>query len=142
MTERATEAAQGWVLYDGECQFCLNIVARFTPILRRHHFQLAPLQVPWVQKRLGLKPGEPLVEMKLLAGDGTIYGGADALVRIARTIWWAWPVFAVAQIPGAMILCRAIYRRIAANRYCLSGMCPAQKSSVHHHTVRTFFEMP
>jgi predicted DCC family thiol-disulfide oxidoreductase YuxK len=121
--KRTTEAAQGWVLYDGECPLCLNTVAQFGSLLRRHHFDLAPLQTTWVQNRLGLKIGEPLVEMKLLAGDETIYGGAEALMQIARRIWWAWPLFALAQIPGAMILLSAIYRWIAANRHCLNGSC-------------------
>jgi predicted DCC family thiol-disulfide oxidoreductase YuxK len=116
-------AETGWVLYDGECPLCLGTVARFGPLLRRHHFALASLQTSRVQKRLGLKPDESVVEMKLLLGDGTIFGGADAVVQIVRRIWWAWPLFALAQIPGAMILFRAIYRRIAANRHCLNGAC-------------------
>jgi predicted DCC family thiol-disulfide oxidoreductase YuxK len=116
-----TEAAQGWVLYDGECPLCTRAVVRFAPILRRHHFDLAPLQMPWTQKRLGLKPGDPLVEMKLLTEDGQIYGGADALAQIARRIWWAWPLYGLAQIPSAMFFFRAGYRWIAANRYCLNG---------------------
>jgi predicted DCC family thiol-disulfide oxidoreductase YuxK len=83
-----------------------------------------------VQKQLGLKPNEPLVEMKLLVNDKTIYGGAEALVQIARRIWWAWPLFTLAQLPGAMFLLRANYRWVAANRYCLSGKCSIPKSPV------------
>lgn len=125
--ERTADAVQNWVFYDGECQLCTSAVARFAPMLRRHHFILAPLQVPWTQKRLDLKPAEPLVEMKLLAANGQIYGGAEALVEIARRIWWAWPLFALTQIPGAMILLLGIYSRVAANRHCLSGACDATK---------------
>jgi len=121
--KQTTEAAQSWVLYDGECPLCTGAAARFAPLLWRYHFDLAPLQTPWVQKRLGLEPNEPLVEMKLLAGDESIYGGAEALAQIARRIWWAWPLFAIAQIPGAMIPFRAIYRRIAVNRNCFNGSC-------------------
>lgn len=120
---------QGWVLFDGECSLCTGAAARFAPLLRRHHFDLAPLQAPWVRKRLGLKPNGPLVEMKLLAGDETIFGGADALVQIARRIWWAWPLFALAQIPGAMILFRAIYRYVAANRNCFGNACQLPKQN-------------
>jgi predicted DCC family thiol-disulfide oxidoreductase YuxK len=129
ITERTTEAAQGWVLYDGECSLCTGAVARFAPMLRRHHFNLAPLQTPWVRQQIGLNPDKPLTEMKLLTADGRIYGGADALVQIGQRIWWAWPLFAVAQIPGAMILFHAVYRWIAANRNCLNGSCriPSQK---------------
>ncbi len=117
------EAARGWVLYDGECPLCLATVARFGPLLRRHHFDLASLQTPWVQKRLGLNPGEPLKEMKLLTADDQIYGGADAALQIARKIWWAWPLFALAKIPGLTPLFHVIYRRIAANRTCFGGQC-------------------
>jgi predicted DCC family thiol-disulfide oxidoreductase YuxK len=130
ITGRATEAAQDWVLYDGACLLCIGPAARFAPMLHRHHFNLAPLQTPWVQQRLGLKPNEPLHEMKLLAADGQIYGGAEAFVQITRRIWWAWPLFAMAQIPGAMILLRAIYHIIAANRHCMNGTCAVKKNSL------------
>ncbi len=119
--DQAAETAQDWVLYDGECSFCTGAAARFAPMLRRHHFDLAPLQAAWVQQRLALKLDEPLVEMKLLMEDGRIYGGADAFMQIARSIWWAWPLFVVAHIPGAMFLIHAIYRRVAAKRQCLGG---------------------
>jgi predicted DCC family thiol-disulfide oxidoreductase YuxK len=127
--ERATEAAQDWVFYDGECPLCTGALSRFGSILRRHHFDLAPLQVPWTQKRLGLKPGESLVEMKLLTANGQIYGGADALAQIARRIWWAWPLFALTQIPGTAILLRWIYQRIAANRNCIGNACQLPKQN-------------
>ena len=123
--ERTIEAAQGWVLYDGECPLCLATVARFGPLLRRHHFDLASLQTPWVQKRLGLNSGEPLTEMKLLTTDDGIYGGADAALQIARKIWW--PLFALAKIPGITPLFHVIYRRIAANRTCFGGQCSIPK---------------
>lgn len=140
--ERTTEAAQGWVFYDGECPLCLNAAARFAPLLRRHHFNLAPLQAPWVQNRFGRKPGEPLVEMKFLPSDETIFGGAEALLQIARRIWWAWLLFALSQIPGVMILFRKVYRWIADDRNCISGACSIQKPLTRHHAARTFFKMP
>lgn len=98
-------------------------------MLHRHRFNLAPLQMPWTQKRLGLKTGEPLVEMKLLTEYGQIYGGADALAQIARRIWWAWPLFALAHIPGAAILLRTLYQRIAANRNCIGNACQLPKQN-------------
>jgi len=96
MKAQRDEPVRGWVLYDGDCPLCLATVARFTPLLLRHRFQIAPLQTPWVQERLGLLPSTPLDEMKLLIDDGQIYGGADALLQMARGIWWAWPLFALA----------------------------------------------
>src|SRR5258706_5252804 len=120
---------RGWVLYDGEWRLCTGTVARFGPVLRRLHFELAPLQTPWVRERLGLKAGEMPDEMKLLAEDGRIYGGAEALLQMARLIWWARPLYALAQIPGGTVLFRAIYRQIAASRHCLNGACEIPKQS-------------
>jgi predicted DCC family thiol-disulfide oxidoreductase YuxK len=134
------ETNRGWLFYDGECPLCLNAAARFAPMLHRHHFYLAPLQATWVREQLGLKPGEPLTEMKLLADDGRIFGGADALAQIARRIWWAWPLFALAQIPGTIGFLRAIYHHVAANRSCFNGVCPVLRAFRRRHS--TFFEMP
>ena len=120
---RTTETAQGRVLYDGECPLCTGAAVRFAPMLRRHRFVLVPLQTPWVRKQLGLKPDAALAEMKLLTEGGEIYGGAEALVQIARRIWWAWPVYAISLVPGVKFLLRAIYEWIATCRNCLNGMC-------------------
>jgi predicted DCC family thiol-disulfide oxidoreductase YuxK len=125
--DKATETAQGWVLYDGECSLCTDAAARFAPMLRRHHFDLAPLQTPWVQQRLGLKPDEALTEMKLLTEDSRIYGGADAFMQITRRIWWAWPLFAISFLPGIKSLLRALYRKIAARRNCIGGQCKVKQ---------------
>lgn len=131
----------GWVLYDGDCPLCATAAGRFASLLGRHGFQLAPLQAPWVQLRLGLRPDEPLIEMKLLAADGLVFGGAGALVQIARQIWWAWPMYALAQVPGAMVLLRWVYRRVAAKRQCLGRVCGIKQRG-RHHGVTSFFEMP
>jgi predicted DCC family thiol-disulfide oxidoreductase YuxK len=142
ITERTSEAAQGWVFYDSQCSLCTAAVLRFGPMLRRHHFEFAPLQAMWVQQRIGLNSGELLTEMKLLTANGRIYGGADALLQIARTIWLAWLLYALAQIPGVKILFRAIYRYIATNRKCFNGACSIRKPLGRHHKTRAFFEIP
>jgi predicted DCC family thiol-disulfide oxidoreductase YuxK len=140
MNSKREETNRGWVLYDGECPLCIASAKKFAPLLHRHGFDFAPLQTRWVQERLGLKPDELLAEMKLLTDEGKVFGGADAVLQIARKIWWAWPLFVLAQIPGAKNLFRAIYRRVAANRHCLGVACAVQISSPHRHA--TFFEIP
>jgi predicted metal-dependent hydrolase/predicted DCC family thiol-disulfide oxidoreductase YuxK len=120
---RNVKMAQTWVLYDGDCSFCTGAATWFAPLLHHHHFALATLQTPWVRQRLGLKPNEPLVEMKLLMGDGRICGGVDALLQIARALWWAWPVYVISFVPGFKSLLRITYRRIAARRNCANTMC-------------------
>ena len=115
--------AQGWVLYDGECRLCTGAADRFGRLLRQHGFELATLQTDWVRERLGLASGAEPAEMVVLDPDGTAFGGADGIIQIARHIWWARPLFALAQIPGLTLLLHAVYRRVAANRHCLGGAC-------------------
>jgi predicted DCC family thiol-disulfide oxidoreductase YuxK len=95
--------------------------------LNRRGFKVVPLQSDFARARLNLSPDKLLDEMKLLTDAGQIFGGANALLQITRRIWWAWPLFALAQIPGMMSLARLIYRRIATNRHCLNGICRIQE---------------
>ena len=122
-----TPASRGWLFYDGECSLCTGAAARFQTFLNRHGFEIVPLQTDSARERLGLKANEVPDEMKLLTATGQIFGGADALLQIARRIWWAWPLFALAQIPSVMSLARLVYHRIAANRHCLNGICRIQE---------------
>jgi predicted DCC family thiol-disulfide oxidoreductase YuxK len=139
-----TETIRGWVFYDADCPFCTRWASRTDELLARHGWHLAPLQADWVWTRLTPKDGEPLLEMKLLTTDGRVFGGADAVVHLARSIWWAWPVFALAQIPGVKPILRAIYRRIAQNRCCFGGRCalPAKPVAHHRHLTSSFYDLP
>jgi len=138
-----TETIQGWVFYDADCPFCTRWAWRTDELLARHGWHLAPLQADWVRLRLDLKDDEPLLEMKLLTADGRIFGGADALVHLARSIWWMWPLFAPAQLPGVTLVLRAIYRRIAKNRFCFGRRCalPAKPVARHRHLTSSFYDL-
>jgi predicted DCC family thiol-disulfide oxidoreductase YuxK len=109
MTVESTTRTRGWVFYDARCALCSASAARFRRALARRGFRLVPS---------GLWP-----EMRLLTADGHTLGGADAVLYLARRILWAWPVWALAQLPGMQRVYRAAYRWIAAHRYCLSGAC-------------------
>lgn len=144
MNTEMTEYVKGWVFYDAECPFCRRWADRGHDMLSRRGLHLAPLQSAWVRIRLGMKEGEPLTEMKLLLAGGRVFGGADALIQIARFIWWAWPFYLLAQSPGVKPSLRVIYRNIAQNRQCLAGNCsvPVQRQSNNHHRAKSFYEMP
>src|SRR5260370_41759642 len=86
-------------------------------------FALAPLQDRRVTDLLGLPQEELLREMRVLTAQGKRYGGADAVIFLASRVWWAWPLVAVAQLPGVMPRLRAAYRRIAAQRRCAANTC-------------------
>jgi predicted DCC family thiol-disulfide oxidoreductase YuxK len=108
----------GWILYDGECRHCIAAAKRFDRLFARRDFRFVPLQTPWVQKRLGLRPGAPLEEMRVLTKDNEDLGGVDAVTFLARKVWWTWPVYILAQLPGAWAILDRAYRWIAAHRGC------------------------
>ena len=144
MYTEITETIHGYLFYDAKCPICRKWIGRLHGPLVRRGFHPVPLQAPWARQRLGLGDGDLLVEMKLMARDGVLCGGADALVRLARAIWWLWPFFVLAQIPGAKTLLRKTYLRLAANRPCDDGICkvPATGKGKHHGASNSFFEMP
>lgn len=117
------EKIKAWVLFDADCRICNTGASRFEQVLARRRFALMPLQTPWVRQRLNLPGAELLAEVRLLFTDGRLLGGADAIVFVARRIWWSWPLWAISRIPGAMLLLRRGYRWFAQNRYCIGGRC-------------------
>lgn len=129
-TDTKGRHAQGFLFFDADCVFCTKIARRLQPILEYRNLAIAPLQDPRVATLLGLSHENLMREIHLLMSDGTRYGGADAVIALARQIWWAQPLVWLAKIPGVMPLLRATYRYVAANRSCSSVSCavPPQAS--------------
>jgi predicted DCC family thiol-disulfide oxidoreductase YuxK len=113
----------GEVFYDAECGFCVAAVARFRHVLARRQLALVPLQAADATTRLGVEEGRLLDEMRLRLDDGRVYGGAEAIAQVARHIWWAWPLWALSRLPGAMWPMDAAYKWFARRRGCVSGAC-------------------
>ena len=135
----ANNETHGWIFYDAGCALCVRAADRVNRLLERRGFLLLPLQTPGTAERLRIEPDELLTEMSLLTPSGQRLGGADALVEIARHIWWARPLDIMARFPGAMPLLRRLYARLAANRHCLNDVC---KTHQPRKVKRVFFEMP
>jgi len=105
------------------------------PVLEPRGFAFLPLQTPWVRAFFHLPADELLREMRVITtsghvrseeqseGGGEAFGGADAIVELAKHVWWARALVALAQIPGARKLLRAAYRAVASRRYCVNGRC-------------------
>lgn len=76
---------------------------------------------------MGVSDAELLSELRLLRADGRCLGGAEAIVDIARHVWWGWPLVAFARWPGARRLLAAGYRWVANRR----GSCaiPARQQA-------------
>lgn len=112
---------KGWVLFDGDCGFCLGIIHRMTPWIYRQGFDLAPLQEEWVQNRLQLSPNELLQEMRVLTSDDRVLGGADAWLHLLKQNKRTWPLYIVGHVPGIHLLLNVGYRWVARNRYRWGG---------------------
>ena len=122
-TFRGSSRSRGRVLYDGQCAFCTSLVRRFERPLARRGFETLPLQTAGVRESLGLDDGSLLDEMRVQTESGRLYGGADAIIYLAGRIWWASPLFALADLPGMRRVLRAGHRWVAARRACISGAC-------------------
>jgi predicted DCC family thiol-disulfide oxidoreductase YuxK len=99
-------------------------------MLTRRGFDLAPLQTPWVAECFDLALPERPKEMLLLSADGRIFGGMDAILFIARSVWWAWPLYVMGKVPIVRRVLSKGYRWLAAHRMCFGGECPIH---AHHH---------
>ena len=122
VTKATDETGGGWVLYDAQCRFCVGLARRAERPLARRKFRLAPLQTDGA--RAGLGNGEELLrEMRVVTAQGRVFGGAAAVVELARHFWWAAWLQGVAKLPLGKRALDAAYRWIAARRYCLGGAC-------------------
>jgi predicted DCC family thiol-disulfide oxidoreductase YuxK len=120
-TDTKSRHAKGWLFYDADCAFCVRLAGWVAPILYRRGMAVAPLQDPRVGALLGLRQQDLLRELKFLWSDGTQHGGADAVLAVAGTIWWARPLVWLSKIPGVRRLLHAGYCSIAARRSCAAG---------------------
>jgi len=127
LAPQTNHSFRGWILYDGACRSCTASARRFDRIFRRRGFLFLPLQTNWIMERLDLEPGAPLEEMRLLTADGRDIGGADAVIFLARQIWWAWPFAALAKSPPMHKLLDRGYRWIAAHRVCDHIRCSLEE---------------
>jgi predicted DCC family thiol-disulfide oxidoreductase YuxK len=121
--------ARGWLFFDAECGFCTRTARWLLPILEGRGLAEAPLQDPRVGALLGLPKEGLLRELRFLLSDGSQYGGADAVLALAREIWWAQPLVWLARVPGMMGQLRRGYYWFAARRSCVATHCGLQRAS-------------
>ena len=105
-----TDNTRNIVRYDAECAFCIAWARRAQRWLNGRGFRFEPL-------------AQQADEMAIVTASGVTLGAADAVVYLARHIWWGWPLWAVNHLPGVMRLTKRAYRWLATKRYCLNGRC-------------------
>jgi predicted DCC family thiol-disulfide oxidoreductase YuxK len=129
-TDRKERTARGWLFFDAECGFCIRTARWLAPILARRGLGVAPLQDPRVGALLGMSQSELLKELRFLTSDGVHSGGANAVLAVARQIWWGRPLVWAAKLPGMMKLLDAGYQWVSAQRGCTSQACEIERRPV------------
>ena len=124
-TDRKERRARGWLFFDAQCRFCTRIARWLAPILSRRGLGVAPLQDPRVGALLGVSRNELLKELRFLTSDGIHSGGANAVLAVAREIFWGRPLVWAANLPGMMKLFDAGYQWVSAQRGCSNVGCEA-----------------
>ena len=128
-TDSKGRHARGWLFFDAECVFCTRFARWLSPILARRGIETAPLQDPRVGALLAMNRDALMREMRFLLSGGQQYGGAEALLAMAREIWWARPLAWLSKVPGAADLLRDGYHWMAAQRSCAAVGCAALEVS-------------
>lgn len=127
MTDRKGRHARGWLFFDAECEFCTRIAGSLARPMRQRGLALAPLQDPRVSALLGITRQELLRAIRFVSADGNQHSGADALLALARELWWAWPLSWLAKIPGVLPAMQFSYRGVARRRSCHGQHCRLKK---------------
>jgi len=109
------------LLYDDTCRFCVAGTRRLQRLCGGR-LQLLPSRSPEAAALLG--EAAPRAESQMmLAVDGRIYGGAEAVARTLMLNHWLRPVASCYYIVGLRQAADAVYRQVAARRHCWGGQC-------------------
>lgn len=120
------------VLYDGHCQFC-TLQAHKLDRMARGRVTLRSFQDQGVLEAFpGITHEACMVEMKLVAGSGRVYGGSEAVIRsIDMGHVFLGKLLFVYYVPIVRQIADLTYRWVARNRYrfvkspddCETGSC-------------------
>ena len=112
------KSSKTWfIIYDGDCGICekfKNFIQWFDWLKR---FQFIPFQNKQAFIRFPLlKEKECEEEIKVIAPDETIFGGADGVVRILSRLPAFFVVGYALRLPGLIHVTRVFYKWFARNR--------------------------
>lgn len=110
------EFPRGWVLYDGDCSFCVDTAARFAGYFKKIRHEPLPLQTPGWRERFGLSESDWLKEVRVVTAEGLLYGGAAALAYLARQSRGGRPVGWLLSTPWGYALLDRLYKAVARRR--------------------------
>jgi predicted DCC family thiol-disulfide oxidoreductase YuxK len=127
------------VLFDGHCAFCRAQAARLARWAGRGAVELRDFQEDGVLDAFPTLTHEACMKaMHLVAHDGRVFVGAEAVARAMMTAWWLWPFAWVYYVPGVRWLAERAYAWIARRRYRLRRVggktveCDGDTCRVHY----------
>ena len=123
MTDGKGRHARGWLFFDAECKFCTRLARWLARPMRRRGLEVAPLQDPRVGALLGLSRDELLRAIRFVFSKGNQVSGADALLAVAREVWWARPLVWMSRIPGLLGAMHTAYAWGAQRAHCRALQC-------------------
>jgi len=123
---------KGWLLYDGSCTLCLQVVKQFKFIWNQVPLQSEALQAGWVKERLKLTSPEDeailLSAMRVLTVTGVVYEGAGSVLYILSQFWWGKPLAWIGSLAFVKSVLEFCYQWVAKRRHCSSGsVCSIRK---------------
>jgi len=128
------------MLYDGQCRFCTAGAQRLEAWMRRGSVERADFQQPGTLGRFpGLSYEACMERLYLVAPDGRLFGGVEAIVQALATRRILGRLAYLYYVPGLRQLLDLLYRVVAANRYRLlgrrvaAGECEGGTCSLHVH---------
>ncbi len=141
---RTTPPGRHVMLYDGQCRFCTEGSRRLEAWMKRGTVERIDFQQPGVLERFpGLTWEMCMERLHLVAPDGNVFAGVEAIVRAIATR----PILGKAAylyfVPGLRQVLDKLYKVVAANRYRLmgkavaAGHCEGGTCSLHFPRKRT-----
>ena len=86
-TDNATKPTKPVIIYDGECNFCLNGICRIQNKDQADQFTYTPKQIPDLYAHYPqLEAIESKEGMRFIDANGKVYCGADTIYQIYRRL--------------------------------------------------------
>jgi predicted DCC family thiol-disulfide oxidoreductase YuxK len=139
---RTTAAPGGtaWIaLYDGHCRICTAGAERLARWGAPGKVELRSFQEAGALEAFpGITFDECMKRIVVVAPDGRVFGGAEAIARVVMTIRIIGFLAYAYYVPGIRQLAELAYRAVANNRYRLGGKtsCDGEACALHAPTER------
>ncbi|RRR65667.1 MAG: DUF393 domain-containing protein [Candidatus Viridilinea halotolerans] len=110
------------LLYDGACRICTSQVQTVATYNEAGLLEILDMNDAQAQVRFPqVTPEMAQRELHLVAPDGQLYQGADAVRETLLRLPTLRGLGHLMSLPGVMLFARPIYAWVAANRYLLGG---------------------